>query len=398
MASFRVFVLAAAFAATGAAAAAAQVICPAAPPPMFQCGNPEFQSCGIMVNGVPRHFCIHVPQFPASDVPVVWGFHGHTGSAARAVNWLQDQTEQGMVLVAPSALPSEPDCTTRWRHMNPGIRIWADFGLVDNCTPPAVATAKTADLDFVTALLDEIDSRLEVAGHYALGFSSGAGMVLQMMFTAPLSTRFEGWGVIANGMNTFKVAGAANGGFGPYSADTETKRPVIVQTGTADKVQFPADVVIETLNFYLVQAGDPCGLTMGNITIEAVILCFVSKKMAPGLGKNDYRDQAYTTREWLVERMNANPRPIESLYPDIGHAAGVDPAQQDQTATVRRDYVKRGEDSAPVTILTTIDGAHNVPGSNGNYPPCSAANCDIDMVREILQFWRANAGLHSLWR
>jgi hypothetical protein len=32
-------------------------------------------------------------------------------------------------------------------------------------------------------------------------------------------------------MNTFKVAGAAAGGNGPYSADTETKRPVIVQTG-----------------------------------------------------------------------------------------------------------------------------------------------------------------------
>jgi poly(3-hydroxybutyrate) depolymerase len=328
----------------------------------------------------------------------VWAFHGHTGSAARGVNWLQDQTEQGMVLVAPSALPSEPDCTTRWRHMNPGIRTWADFGGVDNCTPPAVATDKTADLDFVTALLDDIDARFEVAGHYALGFSSGAGMVLQMMFTAPLSTRFEGWGVIANGMNTFKVAGAGAGGFGPYSADSETKRPVIVQTGTADKVHFPGDVIIEAINHNSMNAmaGDPCDLSA--ISVEVVIRCFVSEPMASGLGGNDYYDQAYTTRAWLVDRMNADPRPIESLYPDIGHAAGFDPALQDQTATVRRDYVKRSEDSAPVAVLTTIDGAHSVPGATGNYPPCAAANCDIDMVSETLQFWRANAGLLSLWR
>jgi poly(3-hydroxybutyrate) depolymerase len=282
--------------------------------------------------------------------------------------------------------------------MNPGIRTWADFGGVDNCTPPAVATDKTADLDFVTALLDDIDARFEVAGHYALGFSSGAGMVLQMMFTAPLSTRFEGWGVIANGMNTFKVAGAGAGGFGPYSADSETKRPVIVQTGTADKVHFPGDVIIEAINHNSMNAmaGDPCDLSA--ISVEVVIRCFVSEPMASGLGGNDYYDQAYTTRAWLVDRMNADPRPIESLYPDIGHAAGVDPALQDQTATVRRDYVKRSEDSAPVAVLTTIDGAHSVPGATGNYPPCAAANCDIDMVSETLQFWRANAGLLSLWR
>ena len=229
------------------------------------------------------------------------------------MNWLQDQTEQGMVLVAPSALPSDPDCTTRWRHMNPGIQTWADFGGTDSCTPPAGGTAKSADLDFVTALLDEIDARFEVSGHYALGFSSGAGMVLQMMFTAPLSTRFEGWGVIANGMNTFKVAAAAGGGFGPYSADTETKRPIIVQTGTADKVHFPADVVIDTITFKSTQMGDPCDLTV--VTIEAVIRCFVNQPMTAGLGGNDYHDQAYTTREWLVDRMNADPRPIESLYP-----------------------------------------------------------------------------------
>jgi hypothetical protein len=69
----------------------------------------------------------------------------------------------------------------------PGIRL-PELQDYDTCTPPAGGTDQTADLDLVTALLDEIDVRFD-----ALGFSSGGDMVLQMMFTAPLSTRFEGW-------------------------------------------------------------------------------------------------------------------------------------------------------------------------------------------------------------
>lgn len=78
-------------------AAAAQFACPVAAPagPFAQCGNPEFQSCGIDVNGIVRHFCVHQPAFPTEAVPVVWGFHGSGGQASRAVNWLEDQTEQG---------------------------------------------------------------------------------------------------------------------------------------------------------------------------------------------------------------------------------------------------------------------------------------------------------------
>lgn len=78
-------------------AAAAQFVCPTAAPagPITQCGNPEFQSCGIDVNGITRHFCIHEPVFPTADVPVIWGFHGGGGQASRAVNWLEDQPLPG---------------------------------------------------------------------------------------------------------------------------------------------------------------------------------------------------------------------------------------------------------------------------------------------------------------
>jgi hypothetical protein len=51
-----------------------------------------------------------------------------------------------------------------------------------------------------------------------------------------------------------------------------------------------------------------------------------------------------------------------------------------------------------VARITIIDGFHQWPGRNGNAPPCASDNnCDIDMTEEILQFWRANAGLRTLW-
>lgn len=65
--------------------------------------------------------------------------------------------------------------------------------------------------------------------------------------------------------------------------------------------------------------------------------------------------------------------------------------------TVRQDFPAQGPGSAPVAVLTTIDGTHQVPGARGDYPTCDG-NCDIDMVREMLQFWRAHARLVSLWR
>ena len=55
------------------------------------------------------------------------------------------------------------------------------------------------------------------------------------------------------------------------------------------------------------------------------------------------------------------------------------------------------EDSAAVARITIIDGFHQWPGRNGNAPPCGQENCDVDMTEEVLQFWRANAGLRALW-
>ncbi len=121
-----------------AAAAQAQIACPAAlpPAPAVQCGNPEFESCSIAVGGVPRHLCIHVPSNLAAEPQAILALHGGGGMASRAVNWMDQYTEHGVILVAPTALPTGPDCARKWRHMgaaSSAIPDWPAFGNPDAC-------------------------------------------------------------------------------------------------------------------------------------------------------------------------------------------------------------------------------------------------------------------------
>ncbi|MFW5834623.1 MAG: hypothetical protein ACOCYE_11045, partial [Pseudomonadota bacterium] len=59
----------------------------------------------MMVDGVPRPFCLHVPTstpVPPDGLPVVFAFHGATGTAD-GVAMVDHLTEQGTILVAPIA-------------------------------------------------------------------------------------------------------------------------------------------------------------------------------------------------------------------------------------------------------------------------------------------------------
>lgn len=66
-----------------AAHVSARTVCPA-PPTGAVCGHPEFDSCGLIVNGVNRHFCLHVPALLQTGMPVVFNFHGTGGQAEKA--------------------------------------------------------------------------------------------------------------------------------------------------------------------------------------------------------------------------------------------------------------------------------------------------------------------------
>jgi len=384
------------------AAAQAQIVCPAAlpPVPVVQCGNPEFESCSIAVGGVPRHFCIHVPSTLPAEPQLVLALHGGGGMASRAVNWMEQYTEHGVILVAPTALPTGPDCTRKWRHMgaaSSAIPNWAAFGNADACPnsigPWPAGSPNSADLDFLDALLDALDARFAVADRYVLGFSNGAGMALQLYITEPFASRIAGFALIANGITGEKAAAVTGGGgFGPYSANAETRRPVMLIWGSSDKVALPSREWLDLLD--AIDSGavpPPPGCTPPLDSPAKVMLCLNAAPQRPGLAKRTMISRIQTTRDWLVGFNRTFRRAIEGLYPDKGH--GDAPfAQQDATLVVRQDYLPR-RDGEPVTVLTVLEGSHVVPGVNGDFAPCPSRNCDINAIAEILQFWRAHAGL-----
>jgi len=380
--------------------------CPLPSPPNATCGNPEFESCGIDVGGVTRHVCVHASRQPNQALPAVWGFHGRTGDGAVAAGWMQDMTEQGMLLVAPSALDSGAPCVPAWRHLGSQRADWTVLDTGQDACTTAASTDNDADLALVQTLLDEIDSQIADVDHYAFGFSNGAGFTYQLMITAPLSARFDGFAMVANAMNEAKFTGATGGGAGPWSAELERTHPVLVYQGSADRIFVPMErMMMRTQELVTAAAagapqlqGGPCDMG-GALTVEGVFACWRSQPMAPGLRDNTYVDRGLRTRLWLLDRNQPFPRPRESLYPDLGHGRDTTLREEDATVTVRREWpARRRAGSQPVVWLNAVDAAHTMAGARGGYPPCPTRNCDIDLVEEILQFWRANAGLRSLWR
>jgi len=386
-----------------ATSAGAQMACPPAagiPPFIANCGNAAFQSCSVDVAGVPRHFCIHQPSGPTPPAgwPVIVGFHGSGGMGSRAVEWMDHATDQRAILVAPTALPSSEQtggCTRRWRHLGGAIPTWADFALPDpnGCGPSAAENGH--DLEFVEELLDEIEAVQEVSDFYAFGFSNGGGMTFQLYLTEPLASRFAAYGVIGTGLGATKIdQHMAGGSYLGFSDNQETRRPVMVIIGTNEKSYMSWARMIQRVD-QLASFGvnGPCPSVA---TPQEVISCYARNAAAPGLPDNTLPTERSETRNWLVGFNNAVPRAVEGLYPDLGHGA-VDPRRHDRTMVARQHYPPRGgPDSEPVTLLTVIDGEHNVPGLSGNHAPC-IGNCDIVAFDELLQFWRAYAGLQD-WR
>lgn len=379
------------------------------------CGNPdEFQSCLIDVTAptaiggtvtAPRQYCIHVPTVFSSDarlngVPVVFGFHGGGGDGGRMVSIWEKHTEQGMVLVFPSALPTtrfQPvqECTLQWRTLEGPRTEWDDFLELDDCRHPAtnVKTPFGHDLAMVDAIASDIvDQGIEVQGFYATGFSSGAGMVFQLFITERSARNIDGFATVAIGLSDTKKAAVSKAGAPPYLPNPGIKKPILVAGGTSDKSYVPWQNFIDSINAL---SGTACPAAMTRV--EEFVACYRLKETFPGLGVHTMLNMMETTLDWFVGHNDSLPRGIESLYPDLGHGSSFD--REDATLAVRQDFRKRPNvaDSAAVSGITIVYGRHNWPGNKGNAPPCSWGNCDVDLTKEILQFWRANAGLEAEW-
>lgn len=381
------------------------------------CGNPEFRACTITSSGVQRQFCIHQPSIPRSRVPVVFAFHGGGGDASRAVSWIAKHTEQGMILVAPSAQQSTASypqsggvgCATAWRHLGANFNgAFTDMSQLGD--PPQCGPGTNGDdLYFMVDLIAGLRAQFDTYGFYAMGFSNGAGFVHQLKVTEPFASLFSGFAMISSGINQQKNAmvqiGAAPISGTPFSingGDDRVARPVIQMFGTEEKPNLPTARIIQSIETLsaAVSSGDltgPC-YHPDDWTAFRIMQCFHARPF-PNLEVHDLPSDLETTRHWLVEFNRAERRSSESLYPDLGHGTGVDGEMVDETMVVRRDHRAAPiEGSAHVAAVTIVGGGHSVPGATGNHAPCGLTrSCDIDALEEILQFWRAHAGLNNVW-
>ncbi len=372
------------------------------------CGNEEFLDCTITVGGVDREFCLHNPKElppPATGHarPVVFVFHGGGGNRRNAVAFVDHMTEQDIIFIVPQALDSDitlgvppatvSSCTPLWRHLTHyGVQDWADFANPNpNGCGPAGAN-NDHDLQLVEALLNEADARYEVLGHYALGFSNGAGMALQLMITDPLAERFTGFGLIANGITQEKVDALGAVGVAPWFPNTETLHPTMLIWGTADKFGFPSETVIADID-----AKVASGVCPAVTDARSFMECYMLTPTAPATGVFDYFSRLDETAVWLVLRNGAFPRAVETTYADKGRGDGT-LFEQDITIGVRQDYVTVEPDAEPVSVITVVGGNHEIPGKEGAHAPCGSNNCDFRAINEILDFWRANAGFETQWR
>lgn len=371
-------------------------------PSITQCGNPEFRRCSMSIAGIQRFYCIHVPDTvaPNETPPVTLAFHGAAGTVRNSVAWLDKHTQQGVVLIAPAALPSTDECVLSWRHLaRERIPNWATFGAADTCPtqigPWPAGSPNRNDLDFTDRLLDRIEAKFEGSKRYAMGFSNGAGFVMQLLITQPLTERFAGFAMIANGMNRTKSRAQQQGGsIGPYSANTEIRRPTMLIWGTSDKYILPAELMIEEVLRLSSMTTPPEGCDLPLDTPAAVIGCLMRGRIRPNQNQHAFASRIELTRAWLVNFNRAFPRAVEGLYPDRGHGDG---QPEDETMVTRRDYLPLAN-GEPVSVLTIVNGRHNVPGKDGAHPDCPSGSCDINAIEEIFQFWRAHAGFRNLWR
>jgi poly(3-hydroxybutyrate) depolymerase len=328
---------------------------------------------------------------------VIFAFHGG-GHAGRVMATTWDKhTEQGMVLVAPSAMkdPALPGCRGHWRTIDRDFPDWSDFTTVDPCGTP-----RGHDLALVDAISQHlIDEGIVPQGFYAAGFSNGANFVNQLFITEKFAAAFDGFAAVGASISDHMQAATdpAVVGAGPLQPNHhqidpalpggEIRKPILLVRGTNEKGFIPWDNVIDSVD------NGGCAVT----SALDVVACYLDHETFPPLGKHSVISTAKETVDWYVDHNNSDERGVESLYPDLGHGSSF-ADHEDATMAVRQDFQRRpgDEDSATVARITIIDGFHQWPGKDGNAPTCeSDNNCDIDMTEVILQFWRANADLFT---
>lgn len=157
----------------------------------------------VEVDGHARRYVVYVPARRLPAAPVVFMFHGTSGSGEqflRISGWREQADRTGLIAVFPTAL--------RYRVVESGRRVtkWHEFGLGDKITderPPGYpedAPMPADDVGFVDAMVADLDDRLPIDRRriYASGFSNGANFAARL--TVDRSNRIAAAGYSAGGL------------------------------------------------------------------------------------------------------------------------------------------------------------------------------------------------------
>ena len=174
-------------------------------------------NCRVVdIDGYPRTFITYVPENIVdgeAEVPLVTMLHGSSGNGGQFLNisgWREKADEQGLVAVFPTSVmyckidsPCENGFLngfeTKWGHTefanNPSFTL--------NVMPPgypADAPSPASDLQFINAVLDDVESLLPIDTNriFGSGFSAGAQMTRNLGFD--LSHRYASVGYVGSGL------------------------------------------------------------------------------------------------------------------------------------------------------------------------------------------------------
>jgi len=299
-----------------------------------------------ITGSVTRRYTIQVPDNPVATVaPAIVVFHGGGQDVENiALRWGVDGVNPVPAYLADYLLvfpESDPRMGDRWVH----------FGSGDVAFP-------TLDLEFVTQLLSELITRpypTAVAGVtvsadpekiYAAGFSSGAGMMWNLL-NSDLSPQIRGFAAVGQPLTPEKVRRYRN----QLAPALPVAAPVAYIQGTHDTF-FRPPVSLEEL-------------------------------AAVAEGAQDMTYPAYTLREMLIRNGYPPPPPWPAA-----RTKELVPGSQNSTEVVTQLFDGGTE---AFLFVTVVHGGHNWPTPTTLAKPPVAQH--FDATDAIIRFWQAHAGL-----
>jgi polyhydroxybutyrate depolymerase len=140
----------------------------------------------VELDGVDRHYLVYVPRDRPARAPVVFMFHGSSGTGEQFLNtsgWREQADREGLIAVFPTGL--------RYRVLDSGRRVtkWNDYSLAGEVDlselPPGYPEGSPMpanDVGFADLIMQDLGAGLPIdrGRVYMSGFSNGAAFAARV--------------------------------------------------------------------------------------------------------------------------------------------------------------------------------------------------------------------------